>query len=436
MTRYFTKSAAMFWTSRHATVSDSAIGLPAVKARPLRPFQTVLRYPTLRLIAVALLLLGMHNASVYPYQSVIAIERIGLSKQQFALLLVLASAVAVTASVLFGMLTDQYGHRRRIALITALASTLGIAMMLLHPSPLTLVLCQGILLPMAWSIYGQLFTLARLASPEQGRGRDAILGSIRSLMSLGFLATLIFWTFAFASGAAEMRVYLTGGIASLAMALLILVFWPKEGTTSWDDPRSGLNLKDAFRAISTPHILMRLIFIGALSAAGNLYFVLISLVFEASPVRDASDVALYVGMVAGWEVPFMLILPRLTQHVSRSTALALGAVVYTTHLAALPYLGDTPLIWLMPIFAGAGGAVILMLPIPYYQDLIHGRPGTASAMLALQKLVVDVLTAAIFALGTAIGGFEMVALIGTAVSLLGALCLYLADRHAWFPVRA
>ncbi len=399
-------------------------------------FQTVLRYPTLRLIAVALFLLGMHNASVYPYQSLIAIERIGLSKSAFSLLLVLASVTAVTASVLFGMLTDQYGHRRRIALLTALSSTVGISLMLLHPNTLTLVLCQGILLPLAWSIYGQLFTLARLASPVEGRGRDAILGAIRSMMSLAFLATLIFWTFAFASGADEMRVYVTGGIASLAMALLILFGWPKEGTTTWDDPRSGLNLKDAFRAIATPQILSRLLFIGALSTAGNLYFVLISLVFDASPIRNASDVALYVGMVAGWEVPFMLILPRLTQSMSRATALALAAVVYTTHLAALPYLSDTPYIWIMPIMAGAGGAVILMLPIPYYQDLIQGRPGTASAMLALQKLVVDVLTAASFALGSAVGGFETVALIGTAVTLTGALCLYLTDRHNWFPARA
>ena len=47
--------------------------------------------PTLRLIAVALLLLGALNASVYPYQSLIGIEKIGLSKPVFSLVLVLAS---------------------------------------------------------------------------------------------------------------------------------------------------------------------------------------------------------------------------------------------------------------------------------------------------------------------------------------------------------
>ena len=80
--------------------------------------------------------------------------------------------------------------------------------------------------------------------------------------------------------------------------------------------------------------------------------------------------------------------------------------------------------------------VILMLPIPYYQDLVPGRPGTAAALLALQKLVVDCLTAGVFAFGSALGGFETVAAIGTAVGLTGALCLHLADRHNWFALRA
>ena len=382
-----------------------------------------------------MLFLGMHNASVYPYQSLIAIERIGLSETVFAGLLVLASACAVTASVLFGMLSDQHGHRRRIAIVTCLASLTAIAIMLLHPTPLTFFLCQGILLPVSWSIYGQLFTLARLASPDTGRSSDAVMGVIRSLLSLGFLATLIFWTFAFAAGATEMAVYLTGGAASLIMVLLVTVGWPKDGQTAWHDPKSGLSLRAALRDIAHPHILSRLLLIGTLSLPGALFFVLISLVFDASPVRTSGDVALYIGMLAGWEVPFMLILPRLTQHLRRGTVLAAAAIFYAAHLALMPVLSDTWMFWVLPLIAGASGSVILMLPLAYYQDLTPGRPGTASALLALQKLVVDVLTAAVFAAGFALGGFATVALIGTALGLVGAGGLYLADRTGWLTVR-
>lgn len=380
-------------------------------------------------------LLGVNNASVYPYQSLIAIERIGMSEQAFSLLLVLASAVAVTASVLFGVLSDHHGHRRRIAVVTCLASATGVALILINPGPLTFWIGQGVLLPLGSSIYGQLFTLARLASPQEGPRRDRVLGAIRSFLSIGFLAALMFWTFAFATGAGEMSVYLTGGLASIGMSLAVLIGWPKDGQTGWADTRSGVGLGQSFRDIAHLHILSRLLFVGALAVSGAVFFVLTSLIFEASPLRGPGDVALYIGMVAGWEVPFMLYLPRYTHRIKRSTALAIAAVFYAAHAALLPYLCDTPLIWALPVLAGGGGAVILMLPISYYQDLVAGRPGTAAALLAVQKLVVDVLAALIFAVGMALGGFETVALIGLVVALSGALCLYLADRHHWFAAR-
>ena len=47
----------------------------------------------------------------------------------------------------------------------------------------------------------------------------------------------------------------------------------------------------------------------------------------------------------------------------------------------------------------------------------------------------NVLTAAAFGLGTAIGGFETVALRGTAIALSGALGRFLVDHNAWFPAR-
>jgi MFS transporter, SET family, sugar efflux transporter len=244
---------------------------------------------------------------------------------------------------------------------------------------------------------------------------------------------LMFWTFAFSGGLDEMSVYVTGGLASVAMLTLVSVFWPKDGQTQWSDPKSGLSLLQSFRDIGNLHILSRLFFIGALATSGSVFFVLVSLIFDASEVRNAGDVALYIGMVAGWEVPFMLILPRYTSRLPRHVSLALAAVIYASHLALLPLLCDTPFIWALPILCGAGGAVILMLPISYYQDLVSGRPGTASALLALQKLVVDVVTALVFGIGSALGGFETVALIGSAIALTGALCLYLADRDNWFP---
>ena len=389
----------------------------------------MLSHPTLRLIGVAMLLFGAFNASIYPYQSLIAIDRIGLTEAEFAVILVLASITAVTASVWFGILGDQRGNRRRIALTTAAASAVGIALMLFAPSPISLLLCHGLLIPVASGIFGQLFALARLASPSDPAARDKILLSIRAMMSASFLAMLIFWTYAFGAGADVMAIYISAGLASAGLLLLIGFGWPRDGATAWQDNPSGLNFKQAMAEIARPFVMSRLLLLGAINSAGVLYMVLVSLVFDTSALRSASDVALYVGLIAGWEVPFLLLLPRLTARISRSTLIAAGAAIYTLHLIAMPLLADTPYIWAMTLVAGLGGTAMISLPIAYYQDMLHGRPGTAGAMLALQKLVADVLAAASFALGTAIGGYQTVAVIGAIIALCGAVGLYLADKR-------
>ncbi|MEY4696818.1 MAG: hypothetical protein RIT14_1246, partial [Pseudomonadota bacterium] len=380
----------------------------------------VLRDPTLRLIALALLLLGALNASVYPYQSLIGIDRIGLSEPAFALILVLASAVSVVSSVLLGILGDQSAGRRRIALLTATSGATGVALMLAAPGPLAFTLCHGLLFPVASSLYGQLFALARLARQDEGGARDAILSTIRSAMSLSFLGMLVIWKLAFGMGVDVMAIYISATAAAVILTALLWLRWPRDGATGWEDRPSGLNLAAAFREIAQGPVLLRLLLLGAIASAGNLYMILTSLIFDASATRSSGDVALYIGLVAGWEVPFMLLLPFVVNHLSRPTLLGLGAVLYCVHLLFLPVLVDSATVWVLTLFAGLGGTAILTLPIAYYQDLLQGRPGTAGAMLALQRLVSEILAAAAFALGSVFGGYGLTAALGTVIALTGA----------------
>lgn len=390
---------------------------------------SVLRDPTLRLIAWALLLVGALNASVYPYQSLVGIERVGLSAPAFALILALASGVSVTASVLLGILSDQKANRRRIALLTATSGLLGVGLMLIAPSALTFTLCHGLLFPVATSLYGQLFALARLARSEDGAARDAILGTLRSALSLSFLAMLVFWTFAFGWGLDVMSVYLTATLAAVTLTTLLHLRWPRDGQTTWEDRPSGLNFRHALAEIATPRILIRLLLLGAIASAGNLYMILTALVFDASPTRDAGDAALYIGLVAGWEVPFMLLLPLITHRFRRATLIATGTLLYVMHLALMPVLTETIWLWGLTLLAGLGGTAILTLPIAYYQDLLDGRPGAAGAMIALQRLASELLAAAAFALGAVLGGsYAVTALMGAAIALIGAGALLWIDR--------
>ncbi|OYU16646.1 MAG: hypothetical protein CFE34_19935 [Rhodobacteraceae bacterium PARR1] len=392
-------------------------------------FAALWRDPAIRLVILCLLLLGVLNSSIYPYQSLIGLTVAGLTETQFSAVLIMASCVAVSASVLLGMLADRRAARRRIAIGTALVATMGVSLMLLAPGPVVMVLAHGLLFPIASSLYGQFFALARLARAEEGAARATTLGSIRSAMSLSFLGMLVMWTIAFGAGVGVMWVYATALIAALGLVVLIWRRWPHDGQTEWEDRPSGLNFREALAEMAKRRILSRVLLLGAIASAGNLYMVLVSLVFTTTPGRGTADVALYVGLVAGWEVPCMLILPRLAQHISRQTLMLAGTVVYVMHLALLPMLAASTWVWVLTVLAGIGGTAIITLPITYYQDLLPDRPGTAGALLAVQKLVSDVFAALAFALGMAFGGVESTALAGATMALLGAMGLWWADRR-------
>lgn len=388
----------------------------------------VLATPVFRMLAGIIGLLGIFNASVYPYQSLIGIERIGLSHAAFAGVMVLASAVGVSTAVYVGILSDQKANRRKIALVTALFGVAGLTLMLAIPSPLTFVLANGLLFPVAGSIFGQTFALNRLASQAFPKEREGIQATVRSAMSVTFLAMLIFWTFAFAAGADVMWIYATAGLAAIGLVVLIQFSWPRDGQTTWADKPSGLKLSSALVQLARPTVSLRLLCLGAVISSGVLYMVIISLVFEETAGRGTSDVALYVGLVAGWEVPFMLLLPRYLGHSPRARLILFGTAIYVCHLVFMPYLAPTPAIWAMTFVAGFGGTAMLILPISYYQDLLAGQPGTAAALMALQKLVGDVFAALAFTLGTAFGGYWLVALIGGSIALAGAAGLWLLDQ--------
>lgn len=394
-------------------------------------FSQITRSPALRLSAFAMMLLGIQNASIGPYVSLIAIERVGLSEGAFSLMLTVGAIVAVTSAVAFGVMGDQRGRRRGIALITAAAALAGLVLMVLAPSPAALLLCHAVLLPLGSSLYGQIFALARLASPaEGGAGTDTILGITRAGMSVTFMAMLGIWTLAFGAGIDVMWTYTAALLAAGFLVALVALQWPAGAQAAWDDRPSGQSWRSALGELARPTVALRLIIMGIISSSFVIYFILISLVFEASPTRNASDVALYVGIVAGWEVPLLVFIPRLLAYFSRSALIAIGASFYALHLLLMPIWVDTPWLWAGTLIAGLGGTAFIGLTIGYYQDLLRDRPGAAGSMLALQKLVADLLGAAGFAIGMAFGGHQTVAILAFALTLGGALALWLADRSA------
>lgn len=384
----------------------------------------------LRALAALIVLFGAVVCSFGPYISLLAVREFGLGDRGYAVLLVVSTVFSVASSIFVGIRADQTAGRRRIALISCVLMLVGVAVMTLWPMRPAFVLVHALIFPMASTLFGQFFAQARIAAlthpPET---RDAIMSTIRALFALPFVIVLPLWSLAFGAGAPILAIYPVCLVLALAMFALTWARWPQDGGSAGDDRPSGLTFSAALREVTHLPLALRVLALGAVNAASTIYMALLGLVLIPEVGRSTADVALYAGLTAGLEVPFMLALPLVIGRMRRNTLILAGTVIYATHVVALPVLAGSPLLWVMIVPAALGGAVTLTLPIAYLQDMLAARPGAGASLMALQKLSGDVIAAGCFVLGTTLSGYGLVAVLGGAVSIAGATALLLADRH-------
>lgn len=386
--------------------------------------------PSLRAAGLIMALQGAIVCSFGPYFSTLAVNSFGFGDRGYAILLALSALVAVSASVIGGIRADQTASRRRVTLAAVGAMVAGTFLMTTVPGPWVFALVAAILIPISSATFGQVFALARLAATRHAESeRDGIMAVIRALFAAPFVVVLPLWSLAFAQGVAVTAIFPVGLVMSGAMLVTVVRLWPEDGHSLWEDRPSGLSFRAALAEMGRFRVAARVLALGTVTGASTVYIAVISLVMVAEIGRSTADVALYVGLVAGLEVPFMLVLPRLVRGMNRPALILAGAALYGVHVGLLPVLAGSPLVWVLVLPAAIGGAVTLTVPIAYLQDLLADRPGAGASLMAVQRLAGDVIAALCFAVGTTLAGYGLVAILGVAVSLVGALALWLADRR-------
>ena len=389
------------------------------------PFALIWRDPALRMVAVLMVLQGALMCTFGPFVSVLAVRAFGLGDAGYAAVMVTSTVVSVTAALYSGIRADQTANRREIALFSGMVTVVGVVVMTIVPSTLSFVLAHALLLP-ANSLFGQLFAQARVATatlaPAQ---RDGVQSTIRALLAVPFLVILPLWSLAMARGVPVMTIYPVALVLGAAMLAVIWARWPSRTTMAGRDAPSGLSLGAALAEVATPGLALRILALGAVSAGGTAYWAVMGLALTPSS-GAGGNAALYAGLVAGLEVPFMLALPLL-QGWKRANLIAIGTGLYVVHLVGIPLLAHSPYLWALLIPGAAGGALTLTLPIVYLQDQLSARPGTAAGLMALMKVAGDALAAGSFALGTSLSGYTFAAVLAGLITLAGALALVLAD---------
>lgn len=396
----------------------------------MTPIRLIAGDRDLRLTAVLMILLGAFICSLGPYVSILAVREFGLGDTGYAAVMIVSTVVSVTAAIAAGIRADQTANRRGITLASCWLMVAGCGLMTVLPGPVSFVLAHALILPLS-AVFGQLYAQGRLAANRHAPTiRDGIMTTIRALFALPFLLVLPVWALAFQNGVQVWAIYPVTTHIALVMVLLTALYWPTAAAAGWQDKPSGLSLRQALRELMSPALGLRIVALGAVSAGGTAYWAIMGLVLSGAGAGGTATAALYAGLVAGLEVPLMLALPLILPHFKRTHLILAGTIIYTGQLVGIPLLAGTPLLWLCLIPGAIGGAITLTLPIAYLQDALGHRPGTGAALMALMKVASDILAAASFALGTALSGYMLAAVLAAVVTVLGALALVWADRTA------
>ncbi len=394
----------------------------------------VLRDPALRMLGLGILLYGSFAASLLAHQSLLAVEVFGLSDGAFALLLLAAMAVSVTASVALGVAADRGPWRRRAAILAAASTLAGVALVTLSGTRTAFVVAHALLIPAGAAIFGQLFAAARLASARHPpSSRPGILAVMRALFAVPWVLLLPLWGLMIGRGLPLLALYPAVSLMAALHLLLVWRAWPPDDAAPWEDPKSGQTLRQSLREMASAPLLLRVALVGGLHAGPAVMGVIVGLVFAAAG-RDAGDVGLFFGLFVAVEVAGTLLAGALAPRLPRLLLIGAGVGLYALFLGLLPFLAATPWLWLLVLPVGLGGGLLFTLAIGYLQDLLAARPGAGGSLLAVQRVAAEGLSAGLFAFGTAVQGYATVSLLAAGAILLamGAILRLDGTRQAPF----
>lgn len=393
------------------------------------PFLIALRDPLLRVAFLCILLMGPAISSIFPFQSVIGIERLGLSNAAYAFVVTFGSLFSVAASVFVGIVTDQTQKHRSILLICVVIGVASGVVMGAWPSIPSFLLVHLILAPISATAFTQYFALAAIAADRNpALDKDVALSLVRAGFAGTFALSAPVWAFALARGIDLLSVYWALAVINLFVLGLVFWLWPKE-QPGQKDQGSGLSFFASIKELSSGHVLSRLGLITLVTSANGIYMILLGLLIVTVLGGREADIGLFTGGVAIVELPVMLGGAILLRKFTRTQVILAGSVIYAASLTALGFMPTMAYAWWLIIPFGIGAGIILSVPVGYIQSLVEHRPGAGSSLISLSHFGGTLAASALFAVGAGNIGYVGVACTAAIVSLAAACLLFSIERE-------
>ncbi|QPB22710.1 MFS transporter [Rhizobium sp. 007] len=390
----------------------------------------VFRNPAIRVSMIAIFLFGFAGATTSPYQSVVGIRELGLSNGLYSALIFVAAAVNVLVSILLGNLADRLGEYRSMMLVAASFGIFGYGAIYIVPTQTSFIACSLLLLPIYGSLNSLLFANVRAATAKMPKNEvNTVNSGVRAMISLSWVLVPGMTGVLLSASTSMLPTYLFACLSCMFCFALISAFLPRQKGTD-KAATHHLSHLAALAEVVSPRIFTPLIAVALITSTLHVNGAILPLIVTGAVHGTVADVGILVGIVAFFEIIFIIVWARLLRQMGQVAALVTGTIIYAAYLLLLGLASEPWHAYALTVISGIGAAALISIPITYLQDLIAERPGLGSALISVNIFLSAGVSALVFAIGSCITTYSGTSIIGALFGLGGiGLLIYCSTRR-------
>ncbi|HAR6226651.1 TPA: MFS transporter [Staphylococcus pseudintermedius] len=346
-------------------------------------FRELLTIKNYKLFIVNMMLIGMGIAITVPFFVLFATNQLGMTTNQFGLLLALAAITQFTMNSIVARFSDTHAINRKVIIIVGLfMGAISFTLPFFVHSVVLFIILYAIFQGLFAPAMPQLYASARESINQSTSSSRAVFANsvLRSMFSFGFLFGPLVgnilnqsWGYSGLFG---------GTVAIILTTLLLQVFFFKDIKAKKPVRDSIMTEQDApsmlkHRCLIVPFIAFVLLHIGQWMYTLNMPLFVTQYLHE-----EEKYVGHLASLCAGLEVPFMIILGMVASKVETRTLLAIAAVCGSLFFGSIGIFESIHIMLVGQVLLAAFLAVLLGIGISYFQDVLPQYPGYASTLFA------------------------------------------------------
>ncbi|EIW3382589.1 sugar efflux transporter [Staphylococcus pseudintermedius] len=346
-------------------------------------FRELLTIKNYKLFIVNMMLIGMGIAITVPFFVLFATNQLGMTTNQFGLLLALAAITQFTMNSIVARFSDTHAINRKVIIIVGLfMGAISFTLPFFVHSVVLFIILYAIFQGLFAPAMPQLYASARESINQSTSSSRAVFANsvLRSMFSFGFLFGPLVgnilnqsWGYSGLFG---------GTVAIILTTLLLQVFFFKDIKAKKPVRDSIMTEQDApsmlkHRYLIVPFIAFVLLHIGQWMYTLNMPLFVTQYLHE-----EEKYVGHLASLCAGLEVPFMIILGMVASKVETRTLLAIAAVCGSLFFGSIGTFESIHMMLVGQVLLAAFLAVLLGIGISYFQDVLPQYPGYASTLFA------------------------------------------------------